>query len=358
MNKGEKLLDRVEFLEKMPASSCYKEGSVLIFDRKLLTISPKLKKWIESFSLRYGVVAGEELKAVENLGSHVQKILKLVKNISIQKIKIISLGGGSLGDFSGFVASVLKRGVRLEHIPSTWLAAMDSSHGGKTALNVAGIKNQIGTFYLAERVVIVKELLQSQPKKLEKEAMGELAKILLITEDLWLETAAMPLSQKETLWYFLDKVIKGKYDVVEQDFKDDLGLRQILNFGHTLGHVFESYYLWSHGKAIGQGLIFAIQWSARRHYLSKKKELEILEILETRFKISNLSPQVCRQTKEISIKNFNKFILSDKKLSSQGKINFIFLEEKKEKRTLNGLIKKIDVKNILKEAAIQGWLRQ
>jgi 3-dehydroquinate synthase len=156
-----------------------KKNCILIYD-KILT-SKKLTTWIQTFPNKYGVHSGESLKETKNFHQHIQKILKLSVGISKQEITIVALGGGSIGDFSGFVASVLKRGVRLVHVPSTWLSAIDSAHGGKTALNAGGIKNQIGTFYPAQKTYISKKILFTQPEIRLQDAWGEALKTALLS---------------------------------------------------------------------------------------------------------------------------------------------------------------------------------
>ncbi|MCX7978645.1 MAG: hypothetical protein N2578_06535, partial [Bdellovibrionaceae bacterium] len=128
------------------------QGAVLIYDRHLDSICPG---FIRKFPLRYAVSGGEGLKDAARFFAHMERLAKITAKADLPRPRIIAMGGGSVGDFSGFVASVWKRGTPLVHIPSTWLAAMDSAHGGKTALNLSGIKNQIGTFYSAESVHLI-----------------------------------------------------------------------------------------------------------------------------------------------------------------------------------------------------------
>ena len=94
--------------------------------------------------------------------------------------KLVSFGGGSIGDLSGFVASIYKRGVPLIHIPTTWLSALDSAHGGKNALNFSKVKNLVGTYYFPEQVYIVKEILNQLPEEREREAYGEVLKMAIV----------------------------------------------------------------------------------------------------------------------------------------------------------------------------------
>ncbi|MCB0368948.1 MAG: hypothetical protein KDD45_05710, partial [Bdellovibrionales bacterium] len=167
------------YANKLPHPSSLASVSILIYD-KYLQKNPSLNKWIEQFSFSLPVKAGENLKQLNQFEKHLLTLLKIVEKAKTKNITIVALGGGSLGDFAGFLASVFKRGVPLIHIPSTWLSAIDSSHGGKTALNVAGYKNQIGTFYPANKIYIIKNLLLTQPQVRLADSMGEVLKTILI----------------------------------------------------------------------------------------------------------------------------------------------------------------------------------
>src|SRR5438445_1275287 len=164
----------VLFSPHFPAPKKLGEELLLIYDDVLPKKSAEFKKWMKQIPLRYAVQAGEGLKSIDLFPEHISKITALCEKASVRKLTIVVVGGGSVGDFGGFVASILKRGVRLVHLPSTWLAAIDSAHGGKTALNVGGAKNQIGTFYPATEVVLVKSLLLSQPPARTFEGFAEL----------------------------------------------------------------------------------------------------------------------------------------------------------------------------------------
>ena len=177
---------------------------------------------------------------------------------------MVALGGGSVGDFAGFFASVCKRGLPLIQIPSTWLAAIDSAHGGKNALNVGSMKNQLGTIAFARRIFLSKHLLCGQPTERAQEAMGELAKIAIIDGGPWVkELLAAPESDGELLWRFLSCAVAAKYKVVLSDPLERLSVRHQLNLGHTIGHILEIQHQLPHGLAVAQGLHFALELSTR-----------------------------------------------------------------------------------------------
>ena len=138
---------KVEFLRKLPsrarladALGYQPEKFLLIYDKRVIK-SEGLAKWMKEFKYHYPVTAGEGLKDLKTLPYHVKKIFRMVSPFSPQSLCVVAIGGGSVGDFAGFLASILKRGVPLIHLPTTLLAAMDSAHGGKTALNVHEFKN-------------------------------------------------------------------------------------------------------------------------------------------------------------------------------------------------------------------------
>ena len=147
----------LQYKDQLDTNDFSLEQDLIVVDRIL---ENQLKDFLNSFSHVYFVDAGEPLKNIEHFSNHVKNILETWGSQISRDHRIISIGGGSVGDFSGFVASVLKRGVQLTHVPTTWLSAVDSAHGGKTALNVGGVKNQVGSFYPADTVFLVKEILK------------------------------------------------------------------------------------------------------------------------------------------------------------------------------------------------------
>ncbi|MGE0631008.1 MAG: hypothetical protein AB7O96_01280 [Pseudobdellovibrionaceae bacterium] len=286
---------------------------VLIFDSALLKF-PKTEKWISGFTHSYGAKAGEDLKDIKNFSTHIEKILKLSESLPSRELTFVILGGGSVGDFGGFAASIYKRGVRLIQIPSTWLAAVDSAHGGKTALNVKGFKNQLGTFYQAEEIYLVKDLLCSQPKERWLEAFNEILKIALIENSvLWNELNQSDVSE-EDIWDWLPLAIAAKYKIVEQDPFEEKGYRQILNLGHTMGHVFESLFKISHGESVGHGLKFSLLWSNEKVHQDSWVNDAIQKI------------QLQRKTlPKVSAVQMRKMLLQDKKRDKKDQVNFVFL---------------------------------
>lgn len=310
-NKKISQLNFVEQLSQIQLKDL--DHSLLIYDQKLKN---KYSAFINKFPYQYSVRSGEELKNIDSFPNHIKKISKLTEKIPNKKMIFISFGGGSVGDFVGFIASVYKRGVRLVHIPSTWLAAIDSSHGGKTALNVENVKNQIGTFYPAEGIYLCHEVLSKLPLDRVYEAYGELLKISLIEGgQLWKKIKATKELSSELLWKNLPRAIQAKMKIVNADPLEESGIRQILNLGHTMGHVFESYFQIPHGVAVNYGLCFAIRWSLHKGYLSAP--ISIPYILDPR--IDDLM--------KIPKKELKNLLLKDKKRDVDLSLKFVFFRE-------------------------------
>lgn len=314
--------------------------SLIIYDQVLLK-NPKVARWIRSQPLKYEVQAGEALKELSQFPKHMLAISKLVSALAPKQLQIMALGGGSVGDFAGFVASVYKRGVPLIQCPSTWLAAMDSAHGGKNALNVGSVKNQLGTFHFPKAVVLVSDLLQAQPEARAQEAFGEFFKMALIDLDLWKKSLKMKDFSSQSLWEILPTLIQAKYRVVRKDPLEQKGHRQILNLGHTVGHVLETLFGLPHGVAINYGLSFALKWSVQEGFLSEKS---LWKILKHPLAARLLSPEVLLPQTTLEKKNFKELLGVDKKRNDPKTVNFIFIE-----RPGKTLRKSVDFEDLMAE---------
>ncbi len=300
---------------KVPSLETIKKDLKLEHHTCLLIYDRKLKRFSQNYHLKFPVQGGEKLKSLESFS---QKTKTLFQKLSLHSspYALLALGGGSVGDFSGFLASVLHRGVPLVLLPSTWLSALDSSHGGKTALNIGSFKNQLGSFYPAQCVYLVKEILESQPKIRKKEALGELAKMIFLNKELFLKFQ----NQKTSLFpSLLSCAIKVKLDVVKKDPFEKKGLRKVFNLGHTLGHVLELHYRISHGESVACGLYFSLSYSLHEKLLNVKEYEKMIFILKT----MGLEKKYFKR--KISRRKFINYISCDKKAISKT-IDFIFLK--------------------------------
>lgn len=169
---------------------------------------------------------------------------------------VVAVGGGVVGDLSGFVASLYMRGVDFYNVPTTVLSQVDSSIGGKTAVNLAGIKNIIGAFYQPKAVLIDPDTLNSLPERQIVNGLMEAIK-MGATSDKELFDLFLKDDWKKHLDLIIEKALLVKKHVVEQDEKES-HLRKILNYGHTIGHGFESaaYGRYLHGECVALGMMY------------------------------------------------------------------------------------------------------
>ena len=196
---------------------------------------------------------GEGSKSLETFGHLLQTMLQ---HGFSRKDCVVALGGGVVGDLAGFAASAYMRGIDFYNIPTTLLSQIDSSIGGKTAINFGGMKNIVGAFYQPKKVLIDSELLRTLPARQIANGLAEAIKMALTSDRVLFE-----IFEEKDIASHLDEIIirslQIKKSVVEQDEKES-GLRKILNFGHTIGHGIESSENLSelyHGECVALGLI-------------------------------------------------------------------------------------------------------
>ncbi|OFZ18909.1 MAG: hypothetical protein A2Z20_12445 [Bdellovibrionales bacterium RBG_16_40_8] len=337
---------RVKYLKLLPSMNELVRATggqnfILIYDEKISSIA-NFAKWIKNFTHVHSVISGEELKNIDNFSQHVKQILPYFAGFSAQESVIVAVGGGTVGDFAGFLASVIKRGVVYVNIPSTWLAAVDSAHGGKTGLNVNELKNQVGTFYQASVVYCVKELLNTQSVENVRSAYGEVLKTALISgARLFSIVNKLKKLDAPNLWRILPQVVQAKYDVVKKDPREEKGVRQLLNFGHTVGHAFEMERLLPHGLAVQIGLEFATEWSHRRKILSTK-EYKRLKTL--------LAKNQTLPIKPLQSSRFRLHLRQDKKAQAGDKMRFVFI-----RKPGQTLIQAVEIDEIVNAAGEMGW---
>lgn len=199
------------------------------------------------------VEQGEASKSMEGFG----KLLgAMLENGFSRKDCVVAVGGGVVGDLSGFAASAYMRGIDFYNVPTTLLSQIDSSIGGKTAINFGGVKNIVGAFYQPKRVLIDPELLSTLSKRQISNGLAEAIKMAL-TSDGELFDIFENKDIEENLDEIIIRSLNIKKNVVEQDEKES-GLRKILNFGHTVGHGIESSEGMSelyHGECVALGMI-------------------------------------------------------------------------------------------------------
>ena len=335
---------QVIYQSQMPSPRAFPRETVLFYDSILLKNS-KIKAWIKKFPYALPLQSGEKLK---DLGS-LQKQLGALNKLSIPQtteLTFVALGGGSVGDFVGFLASVYLRGRRLIHIPSTWLSAVDSAHGGKNGLNFQSEKNQVGTFYPAEKVYLVSELLKTQPPERQQEAMGEFLKMAVIADPKMFSFIEKNVAQLQSqhLVSLLPKAVQNKYKIVQEDPFEQKGHRRILNLGHTMGHVLESYYGWPHGLCVLLGILFSVRWSYHLKLANEETYIRISNLIEEIWPEQMLSDDLAG----IPLKIIENKLLKDKKITSKATVDFIFI------RRIGSVIRqKVKISEVLAEVKRQ-----
>ena len=210
----------------------------------------------------------------------------LLKNKANRQITLIALGGGVIGDITGFAAATFMRGVDFIQIPSTLLSQVDSSVGGKTGINHPLGKNMIGAFYQPKCVIADINLLETLPDKELSAGLAEVIKYGLIRDSSffeWLENNVEGIIKRDSqlLIEAVARSCQNKVDIVESDeFESDI--RAILNLGHTFGHAIETatgYGKWLHGEAIAIGMVMAAYLSEQMGWLTKEENQRIKSLI-------------------------------------------------------------------------------
>ncbi len=259
--------------------------------------------------------AGEEYKTLEICDSLWSSMLDTGAD---RKSLLINLGGGVITDMGGFVASTFKRGIDFIHIPTTLLGQVDAAFGGKTGINLEYSKNQVGTFAHPLFTFIDSQFLRTLPERELISGLGEVIKYGLIADKVLFEL----LKDKESLIQNLDTIIstcvKIKEGYILNDFKES-GERKKLNFGHSVGHAIESYFMGEvlHGEAIAAGMICE-SYLALTEKLITEKELE--EVIEMVFSFFNKI-----ELEEKMIEPILNELKADKK-NENGVLNFTLID--------------------------------
>jgi 3-dehydroquinate synthase len=268
---GDEILDRMGMIL---ARNGWAKRYVLVTDTRIDVLhGHKVQSALEKCDLRVDRITVEPGEASKEIGTVLTITEKLTALGADRQTALIALGGGVIGDLTGFAASIYMRGIPVIQVPTTLLAQTDSSIGGKTGVDTAAGKNLLGTFHQPKGVFIDVAFLRTLPDELFRSGLAEVIKYGVIEspellDDL--ETAALAGALRESS--FLERIVTAacriKKGIVELDERD-LGLRRILNFGHTVGHAAEaaSGYALSHGESVAIGMVAAATLSERLHYL-------------------------------------------------------------------------------------------
>lgn len=257
------------------------------------------------------IPSGEHNKNIENL-NYIWN--KLVEGRAGKDALLINLGGGTISDIGGFAASCYKRGMNFVNVPTTLLAMVDASIGGKNGINIGSFKNQVGLISEPEAVIVNTHFLKTLEERDLLSGLAEMMKYAFIADASFLDL------NKDNYRDFVEKSAAIKEDIVSFDM-NETGLRKILNFGHTVGHAIESFYMESaeplrHGEAVALGIYSALYLSVKYSNL----DMKYLDFYEKWF-ADNFS--------YIRLDNFDEtavfdFVSNDKK-NKAGKARFVLI---------------------------------
>ncbi len=252
-------------LEKVLSGISFSQLFVLTDQNTEQHCLPKLKSIFPSDTVFKTVSAGEKNK---NLSTCSDIWSSMTKAALDRKALFINIGGGVIGDMGGFCASIYKRGIRFINIPTTLLSQVDASVGGKLGVDFEGLKNHLGTFNEPETVMISTKFLATLPHEELRSGYAEIIKHGLIQDKSYFENLSLENWENQNWMELIQHSVGIKKQVVTSDPKE-AGLRKVLNYGHTIGHAFESHFLDGpnhllHGEAIAIGMIC-------EGYLSHKK---------------------------------------------------------------------------------------
>ncbi len=265
---------------------------------------------------------GEQYKNLDVLNRIFDKLLSVPCN---RDVTIVALGGGVVGDITGFAAACYQRGVDFIQIPTTLLAQVDSSVGGKTAVNHPLGKNMIGAFYQPKAVIADIDTLKTLDDRQLSAGMAEVIKYGLIRDPdffVWLEQNMDALMARDTdaLAHAIDISCQAKAEVVAADEREG-GLRAILNLGHTFGHAIETamgYGNWLHGEAVGAGMVAAAEMSRRMGWLGDEDVKRATDLI-TRAGLPVRGPAELDAQRAIELMQVDKKVL-------EGRIRLVLLK--------------------------------
>ena len=228
--------------------------------------------------------AGEEQKNLKTL----EEIYNFALACGIDRhYTVVALGGGVVGDTAGFFAATYMRGLKVIQIPTSLLAMVDSSIGGKTGVNIKNGKNIAGAFYQPEFVFINTNFLKTLPNIHLKNGMAEVIKYAISFDEKFfnylLKTFNKGILSNKDFAYIIGKCCGYKATVVSKDEKEKLGIREFLNFGHTFAHALETitkYKKYLHGEAVAFGMLFIAKLALNINFITKETEQKICEIIE------------------------------------------------------------------------------
>ncbi|MFM1806251.1 MAG: hypothetical protein RL212_510 [Pseudomonadota bacterium] len=317
---GAQLIDRPELYKKHLKGTF---TAVVTNETVAPLYADRVVKTLESLGQKVRLVVlpdGEVYKTWETL----QKIFDaLLESGADRKSTLVALGGGVIGDMTGFAAACYMRGIRFIQVPTTLLSQVDSSVGGKTGINHPLGKNMVGAFYQPQAVIADLDTLKTLPPKELAAGLAEVIKHGAIADSdffSWIEKNidALNACDPKAMEHAVQRSCEIKSQVVAQDEKEG-GVRAILNFGHTFGHAIEAgmgYGEWLHGEAVGCGMVMAADLSARLGHLSEAESQRIKALIAA-LNLPTVPPQ-------FGVTRYMDLMSVDKKAEG-GEIRYILL---------------------------------
>lgn len=283
---------------------------------------PVLKEKIPVLSSQaiYSISPGEQYKDVSALA---EIWMWLMENGAGRNSLLINLGGGVVSDLGGFAAATFNRGMKYINIPTSLIGQVDAAIGGKSALNVSGIKNQAGLFYNPAAVIIIPTFLETLPEDHYRSGFAEIIKCAVLSGgEFWELLKQDGASDSRNIFRLITETVNFKCRIVAEDPFDNSG-RQMLNFGHTVGHALESFYntigdeMMLHGQAIAAGMICEARLSNKLAGMGIDELDEMSSVIQSYFDLKPIEENAFDQLALI--------VNYDKKKSAKG-IGFSLLE--------------------------------
>ena len=310
-------------LNKIISENNYSTLFIMVDSNSNEVCLPKLLPLIETES-RIEIIEFDAGEINKNIETCVQIWNVLTELGADRKSLIVNLGGGVVTDLGGFVASTFKRGIDFINIPTTLLSMVDASIGGKTGIDLGNIKNQIGVINNPKLVVIDSDFLETLPQIEMRSGLAEILKHGLICDKIYwkqfLDLSSLNIEDIDTIIF---DSIKIKNEIVMQD-PMELGIRKALNFGHTLGHAIESYFMENptkksllHGEAIAIGMVLESYISMKKNLISKVEYLEVKTTIKSIFEEVDFDKN--------DIQSIVDLLIHDKK-NENGVIKFVLLD--------------------------------
>ncbi len=272
------------------------------------------------------IVEVETKSGEQNKNIHTASFLwdKLTEHHADRHALVINLAGGVLCDMGGFASATYKRGIRFIQVPTTLLSMVDASVGGKTGIDFRGYKNQVGLFAEPAGVLIYPPFLNTLPRREFRAGLAEMLKHGLIADEAYFDRLK-EMKQHEWNNDILSDTIRHSVEIKNQIVTEDpqeKGLRKVLNFGHTAGHAFETFFLQTeepllHGEAVACGMVVETLLSQHKLALPEAKSQKITEGIKKHFALPKLSDRA-----------FNEliFLMKQDKKNKDGKVNFTLIE--------------------------------